>query len=1133
MATNESTTKLKVDISDLKKNITEANRQIRLANAEFKAASTGMDNWQKSTNGLSSKINQLNTVLGNQKKVLDSYYKELELVKQQYGEDSKEADNLKIRIANQESAINKTTSELKKYEDELKRVEAEESKLGQAGDKLQTVGDKMSSVGATLSKTVTAAVVALGAAAIKAFTEVDKGLDIVASKTGATGEELKGMQDITKGIATSINVSFEDAGSAVGEVNTRFGVTGDKLQDLSTRFLKFAKLNNTDVSTSIDLVQKSLATFGLTTDDAGAMLDTLNKVGQDTGISVDKLAQSLVTNGSTLKEMGFNAAQSATFLGKLEKSGIDSSQALTGLKMALKNATKDGKSMQDAISELQTRIKGAGSSTEAMSIAMELFGNKAGASLGSAIYDGTMNLEDLTSALGDLNDNLGNVDKTFESTQDGVDKMKVAWNSTKLAGYELGSAIGKTLAPIMEKIADFAIKVAKEFEGLDDDTKDLIVKSGLLAAAIGPVLVAGGKLLVGLGNVMKVLPTIKTAITSLNATMLASPIGLITAAIAAATVAGIAYANAVNNEAEAEYGLSQAQKSNLDGISQLKSSYDSMNESRKSSTDAVNNEFAYIKNLKDEYNGLIDNNGQIKAGYEDRANFILNQLASALGMEVSQIREQIDANGQLSSAIDQVIEKKRAEALLSANQEAYNQAIKDRTEAFNKYVQAQNDVAEAEKNWHEIQGEYNSALDTYNQILTIFGATAAQKYYSANYMIFASGQKAKESYDMTRFGLEAAREAYVGYNNTIQNYEGLSSAIISGDAAKINEAMLNMSFNFKTAENSDRESLEQQVRDMETNYQNMQRAIQNNAPGVTQEMVNQSKTMVDQSKIELQKLEGDATQAGQQAGLNYASGLGSQTGTAEWNAAVVAGSADNAIHSTGDFGGAGSSAGGSYAWGVASKQGDARSAGQGLGNEAKSGADEGGSGSYTSGSFFGQGFFNGIGEWFDKAFNQGRGLALQALFGLRKGQQEGSPSKITTQSGRFFGEGYEIGINNTIKSVVKAATNLAQEAIEALDSESDGFDLVGANAGDSFAQGLRASLVDVNKTISSAAVPIDFNSPNVSMTSGQNASIGTGASVVNNYYTFEQTNNSPKALSTIDIYRQTRNQFSQLKGATL
>ena len=76
-----------------------------------------------------------------------------------------------------------------------------------------------------------------------------------------------------KTVQESIPTDFATAGSAVGEVNTRFHLTGQELEDLSTKFVQFSALNNTDVSSSIDSVQKVLEAFGLSAEDAGAMLD--------------------------------------------------------------------------------------------------------------------------------------------------------------------------------------------------------------------------------------------------------------------------------------------------------------------------------------------------------------------------------------------------------------------------------------------------------------------------------------------------------------------------------------------------------------------------------------------------------------------------------------------------------------------------------------------------------------------------------------------------------------------------------------------------------------------------------------------------------------------------------------------
>ena len=69
------TTRYKLDISDLKKNISEANNYIKLANSEFKKASSGMDDWTKSTDGLSAKLKQLKSTMEAQVSKFKRSYK--------------------------------------------------------------------------------------------------------------------------------------------------------------------------------------------------------------------------------------------------------------------------------------------------------------------------------------------------------------------------------------------------------------------------------------------------------------------------------------------------------------------------------------------------------------------------------------------------------------------------------------------------------------------------------------------------------------------------------------------------------------------------------------------------------------------------------------------------------------------------------------------------------------------------------------------------------------------------------------------------------------------------------------------------------------------------------------------------
>ena len=61
--------------------------------------------------------------------------------------------------------------------------------------------------------------------------------------------------------------------------------------------------------------------------------------------------------------------------------------------------------------------------------------------------------------------------------------------------------------------------------------------------------------------------------------------------------------------------------------------------------------------------------------------------------------------------------------------------------------------------------------------------------------------------------------------------------------------------------------------------------------------------------------------------------------------------------------------------------------------------------SETAGENFGAGFAQGIGSWLQGAADAAAGLARSALDALSGAIQEGSPSRLTRQSGRFFGQG--------------------------------------------------------------------------------------------------------------------------------
>lgn len=401
--------------------------------------------------------------------------------------------------------------------------------MASKGEKIKSVGDNISKVGEKLLP-VTAAIGAAGAASLAAFDEVDSGYDTIITKTGAAGELLDGLTQSADKVFSEMPTEMEDVGVAIGEVNTRFSLTGEELEKVSKEFIRFAAINDTDLNTAIDGVDTVMMKFNVDSSKASEVLGLMTKVGQNTGLSMDTLQSTLATNGATLKEMGLDLTASTNLLAQFESSGVDASTALAGLKKAQQNATADGKTMQEALNETITSIRDTSNETEALQIATDLFGKKGAAEMTQAIREGKLSIDDLSTSLSDYN---GVVTDTFEATLDPPDQMKIALNNLKLSGAQLGSSILQSLQPILLKLTDKLKSLTSWFKGLSESQKETIIKVGAVVAAIGPLLIVIGKVVSIVGTVMTVLPTLKAAIIAINVAMTANPIGIIIAGIGA------------------------------------------------------------------------------------------------------------------------------------------------------------------------------------------------------------------------------------------------------------------------------------------------------------------------------------------------------------------------------------------------------------------------------------------------------------------------------------------------------------------------------------------------------------------------------------------------------------------------
>lgn len=474
------TAKFKVDISDLKKGIQEANRQIRLANAEFKAAASGMDDWQKSTDGVQKKIDQLQSVLGSQKAILENYKSQLALIVQEYGEGSKEADEMRIKIANQQTQVNNTERSLRQYTEtlaDLQRAETEsadgaEQQAESFGDAQSAAADmdaavsqaaegaEQASGGFSVFKAVLADLVATGikaaidglkklaSAAKESFQEYDKGRDAVIKATGATGDAAKSLTKSYAEVAKSVGGSLDSIGDAVGAVSTRFGFTEQELENAARQFIKFADVTGTDAVSAVELVSRAMGDAGIESSRYADVLDNLAVASQASGISVDKLTELLTKYGAPMRALGFETKDAIAIFSQWEKAGVNTEIAFSGMKTAIAKWSADGK---DARKEFQKTLDAIGSApniAEATTMAIEAFGKKAGPDLADAIQGGRFEYQGFLDL---LKDSEGAVDSTFAQTRDATDKVKLAFQRMKVSLGETVDEMVQKYSPEIEK----------------------------------------------------------------------------------------------------------------------------------------------------------------------------------------------------------------------------------------------------------------------------------------------------------------------------------------------------------------------------------------------------------------------------------------------------------------------------------------------------------------------------------------------------------------------------------------------------------------------------------------------------------------------------------------------------------
>jgi TP901 family phage tail tape measure protein len=436
-------------------------------------------------------------------------------------------------------------------EQELKNLTKESmsanAKLASIADITGKVGEGAQSIGRNMSKG-SAAIVGLGAAAVKTTADFESSMSNVAAISGATGEDLEALKSKAREMGSQTKFSATEAGDAFGYMAMAGWKTSDMIDGISG-IMNLAAASGEDLATTSDIVTDALTAFGLKAEDSGHFADVLAAASSNANTNVSMMGETFKYAAPIAGALGYSVEDTAEAIGLMANSGIKASQAGTALRKIMTSLTGDieiegnelGKAtiattnadgsmrgLSDILSDCREAF-GQLSESEKSSAASSLVGTEAMSGFLALMNAAPSDIEKLSGAI-------TNCDGTAESMAATMqDNLNGQITTLKSQLQELAISMGELLMPSILQIVQGIMSVVSQFNGMSESSKRLIVNIALVVAAIGPALIIFGKIATGISSIISLVSTIIPIITTL--------IGIITGTSGA--VAGLSGALAV------------------------------------------------------------------------------------------------------------------------------------------------------------------------------------------------------------------------------------------------------------------------------------------------------------------------------------------------------------------------------------------------------------------------------------------------------------------------------------------------------------------------------------------------------------------------------------------------------------
>ena len=401
---------------------------------------------------------------------------------------------------------------------------------------------------------VTGVVTGLGTAA-----DFDSAMSRVAAVSGATGLDFDSLRDKAREMGAKTKFSATEAADAMNYMAMAGWKTEDMLSGIEG-VMYLAAASGEDLATTSDIVTDALTAFGLTAADSGHFADVLAAASSNANTNVSMMGETFKYCAPVAGALGFSVEDTAEAIGLMGNAGIKASQAGTSMRSIMTNLTGDVKLSGAAIGDVTIATTNADGSMRSLSAiladcrvafsgmteaekannAETLVGKNAMSGFLALMNAAPEDIEKVSGAVNNCKDAAKNMADTMQ------DNLEGQLTILKSQLQELAISFGDLLMPAVRSIVSGLQGMVDVLNAMPDGVKRVIMIVALLAAALGPVLIIIGKTLSAIGTIMTWAPKLAGAISAvkgafavLSATMMANPIAIVIAAIAALVVAFI------------------------------------------------------------------------------------------------------------------------------------------------------------------------------------------------------------------------------------------------------------------------------------------------------------------------------------------------------------------------------------------------------------------------------------------------------------------------------------------------------------------------------------------------------------------------------------------------------------------